>query len=194
MAEHLTAARRHGCLLLLAGEAGVGKTTLVEAFCRDRAEAETLWGTCDGIVPARPFAPLADIAARRGGPLQAALAEGDRNRVFEVFLTVLRRSEAGTVVVFEDLHWADDATLDLLHVVGRRLRELPLLLIGTFREEEVASDHPLRLALGELPAGTVTELKVPPLSVGAVQALAAGAGVDPVALHCSTAGNAFFVT
>ena len=194
MAEHLSAAQRHGCLLLVTGEAGIGKTALVDAFCRERARDKTLWGTCDGIVPARPFAPLADIAARTTGPFRTALDEGDRNRVFEAFLTVLRRSQAGTIVVFEDLHWADDATLDLLHVVGRRLRELPLLLIGTFREEEVASDHPLRLALGELPAGTVTELKVPPLSVGAVQALAAGAGVDPVALHCSTAGNAFFVT
>jgi DNA-binding CsgD family transcriptional regulator len=194
MEEHLSAARRHGCLLLLAGEAGVGKTSLVQAFCRDRAEAETLWGTCDGIVPARPFAPLADIAARSGGPLQAALAEGDRNRVFEVFLTVLRRSRAGTVVVFEDLHWADDATLDLLHVVGRRLRDLPLLLIGTFREEEVGNEHPLRLVLGDLPARATSRLRVPPLSVVAVEALAAGSDVDPRALHRSTAGNAFFVT
>src|SRR5215213_3795948 len=81
-----------------------------------------------------------------------------------------------------------------MHVVGRRLRELPLLLIGTFRAEEVGSDHPLRLALGELPGGTVSELRVPPLSVGAVEALAAGAGVDHLALHRSPAGNPFFVT
>jgi len=166
MAEHLSSARRHGCLLLVAGEAGIGKTALVDAFCREHVPDETLWGACDGIVPARPFAPLADIAACTGGPLRAALEEGDRNRVFEAFLTVLRRRRAaGTLVVFEDLHWADDATLDLMHVVGRRLRELPLLLIGTFRAEEVGSDHPLRLALGELPGGTVSELRVPPLSV-----------------------------
>ena len=78
MAEHLTAARRPGRLLLVAGEAGAGKTALVDAFCREHVPDETLWGTCDGIVPSRPFAPLADIAARSGGPLRAALEKGDR--------------------------------------------------------------------------------------------------------------------
>ena len=53
------------------------------------------------------------------------------------------------VVVFEDLHWADDATLDLLRVVGRRIRDLSLLFIGTFRDDEVGTEHPLRLALGD---------------------------------------------
>jgi DNA-binding NarL/FixJ family response regulator len=196
LAEHLgdTESRRHGHLLLVSGEAGAGKTALLETFCCEQPGAETLWGTCDGIVPPRPFAPVADIASNTGGSLRAALDDGDRNRVFDAFLTVLRRQPAGTLVVFDDLHWADDATLDLVRVIGRRLRQLPLLLVGTFRTEEVGSEHPLRLCLGDLPAESMSELAVPPLSAAAVHGLAAGTGIDPLALHRATAGNAFFVT
>jgi hypothetical protein len=90
------------------------------------------WGTCDPVVPARPFAPLGDIAARTGGQLGTALASAERERVFDVFLGLLRRpSQAPQIVVLDDLHWADHATLDLLRIVGRRLRDLPVLLIGT---------------------------------------------------------------
>jgi len=96
--------------------------------------------------------------------------------------------------VFEDLHWADEATLDLVRVVGRRLRNLPLLVVGTFRDEEVESGHGLRLAIGDLPAGTVAEITVPPLSPAGVGTLASGTEIDPEALHRATAGNPFFVT
>jgi DNA-binding CsgD family transcriptional regulator/tetratricopeptide (TPR) repeat protein len=193
LVDHLDDARGHGRLVLVAGEAGIGKTALIDAFCRDFVHGPTLWGACDAVVPARPFAPVADIAARSGGPLQAALQEGDRNRVYDAFLDLLRDQPAGVVIVFEDLHWADEATLDLVRVVGRRLRELPLMLIVTFREEEVGTAHGLRLAVGDLPAGSVAELPVPPLSPAAVEALAAGTAIDVEALHRATGGNPFFV-
>jgi DNA-binding CsgD family transcriptional regulator/tetratricopeptide (TPR) repeat protein len=189
-----TASRRHGHLLLLSGEAGAGKTTLLDAFRDDHRGPAVYWGTCDGIVPPRPFAPVFDIAASVGGGLQAALDAGDRDRVFEAFLLLLRRLAAGSIVVLEDLHWADDATLDLVRVIGRRLPGLPVLLVGTFRPEEVGRDHPLRLCLGDLARENVTELAVPALSLEAVGALAAGSGVDPLALHSATGGNAYFVT
>ena len=194
LAEHLEGAGAGGRLVLVAGEAGAGKTALVAAFCREHAVGPTLWGVCDPVVPARPFAPVADIAAQAGGSLRAALEEGDRTRVFDAFLALLRGQPAGALVVFEDLHWADEATLDLVRVVGRRLHELRLLFVGTFREEEVGSEHALRLAVGDLPAGTVVEVRVPPLSPNAVTALATGTGVDAEALHRATGGNPFFVT
>jgi DNA-binding CsgD family transcriptional regulator len=194
LAGLLENAQMHGQLVLVVGEAGIGKSALVEAFCRERTAGEALWGSCDGVVPARPFAPLLDLAARVGGSLQTALAEGDRNRVFDAFISLLRSRQTGGLIVLEDLHWVDEATLDLLHVVGRRLRELPILLIGTCRDEQVGNAHPLRLVLGDLPAGSVSELRVPPLSASAVQALAAGTAVDPEALHRATGGNPFFVT
>lgn len=195
MTERLrdTASRRHGHLLLLSGEAGAGKTTLLEAFRNDHRGTETFWGTCDGIVPPRPFAPISDIAALVGDPLQTALDEGDRDRVLEAFLVLLRVRSAGSIVVLDDLHWADDATLDLVRVIGRRLPGVPVLLVGTYRSEDVDSEHPLRLCLGDLARENVTELVVPALSLEAVRALTAETGVDPLALHRATGGNAFFV-
>ncbi|MBA3428110.1 MAG: AAA family ATPase [Actinobacteria bacterium] len=191
----LESRRGRGRLALVAGEAGIGKTALVEAFCEQAAGgAHALWGSCDAVVPARPFAPLADIAGRAKGSLRIALDSADRERVFEAFLALLREGKAPGLVVLDDLHWADDATLDLLRVVGRRLRDLSILVIGTYRDDEVGGSHPLRLALGDLPAGVVTELRLPPLSADAVGALAEGSGMDAVAIHHATGGNPFFVT
>jgi ATP/maltotriose-dependent transcriptional regulator MalT len=185
-----------GQLILISGEAGIGKTALVEAFCVDAADdADVLWGSCDAVLPARPFAPVVDIAERVGGGLRNALDVGDRNRVFDAFLTLLRRPRGlRPLVVFEDLHWADEATLDMLRVVGRRLRELPILVIGTYRAEEVTDEHPLRLALGDARPGLGAEIQVPALSVDAVKALIDEGPFDAVALHGATAGNPFFVT
>jgi ATP/maltotriose-dependent transcriptional regulator MalT len=185
-----------GQLILISGEAGIGKTALVEAFCVDAADdADVLWGSCDAVLPARPFAPVVDIAERVGGGLRDALDAGDRNRVFDAFLTLLRRPRGlRPLVVFDDLHWADEATLDLLRVVGRRLRELPILVIGTYRAEEVTDEHPLRLALGDARPGLGAEIQVPALSVDAVKALIDEGPFDAVALHGATAGNPFFVT
>jgi ATP/maltotriose-dependent transcriptional regulator MalT len=185
-----------GQLVVVSGEAGIGKTALAQAFCTDAAsDAAVLWGTCDPVVPARPFAPLVDIVAAVKGPLRDALDAADRNRVFDAFLAQLRQpGGAPPVVVFDDLHWADEATLDLLRVVGRRIRELPVLVIGTYRGDEVGNDHPLRLALGDLPPGVAVEIEVPALSIDAVKVLAEGKRMDAVALHRATAGNPFFVT
>ena len=184
-----------GRLVLVAGEAGIGKSALVDAFCNDRAgELSILWGSCDPIVPARPFAPLVDIADTAAG-LQAPLESGERDRVLEMFLRLLRDARpVPPLLVFEDLHWADEARLDLLRVVGRRLRALPVLLVGTYRDHDVGGQHPLRMALGDVPASGVTELRLPPLSVGAVSDLADGSGLDAVALHRATRGNPYFVT
>jgi ATP/maltotriose-dependent transcriptional regulator MalT len=185
-----------GRLILISGEAGIGKTALVEAFCADAAnDADVLWGSCDAVLPARPLAPLVDIADKVDGALREALDAVDRNRVFDAFLTLLRqRRGLPRLVVFEDLHWADDATLDLLRVLGRRIRDLPILLIGTYRAEEVGDEHPLRLALGDTTPGRGVEIEVPALSVDAVEALIDGRDLDAIALHGATAGNPFFVT
>ena len=166
--------RRSGRLALVSGEAGIGKTSLVEAFCEAHARTRVIRGSCDAITPPRAFAPLVDIADTLGGPLARALSLSDRDGVLESFLATLRRHDRPTTIVLEDLHWADDATLDLVRVLGRRLRGLTVFIIGTYRDDEVAPDHPLRLALGDLPAGVVTEIQVPPLSTSAYRAHGAG--------------------
>jgi DNA-binding CsgD family transcriptional regulator len=95
--------------------------------------------------------------------------------------------------VIEDLQWSDEATLELLRVVGRRVAQLPAVVVGTFRDD-LGPDHPLVAALGDIPALAKVVLDLPPLSVAAVQELAAGAPVDPVALHRAASGNPFYVT
>ena len=193
------AAARHGrgSIALVTGEAGAGKTSLVRAFGDDRAApALILRGGCDPILPARPFAPVKDMADAVPG-LAPALEAGDREAVFDRLLDVIRRPGAPvTLLVLEDLHWADEPTLDLLRVLGRRVGDLRALVIATFRDDEVTADHPLRHALGDLPREAVVELAVPPLSVEAVARLARerDGSLDARALHAASGGNAFFVT
>ena len=194
--EMLVAARRgRGRLALLTGEAGIGKTSLVEAFCSTALPlTRILWGSCDPVQPPRPFAPVADIAHGVGGELRRALAAGERNAVLDAFLAEIHRRDAPTtVIVLDDLHWADDATLDLVQVVGRRIARLPVLLIGTYRDHDVAADHPLRVTLGDIPPTVVSEITLPPLSEAAIHRLGRGT-VDARAVYEATGGNPFFVS
>ena len=197
LSEQYAAVRRGpGRLVLVKGEAGIGKTTLVDAFLASLPRgAIATRGACDPVIPARAFAPIADIASvDSSNGLREALASGDRDRVFARFLAFLNRLGRGGVVVFEDVHWADDPTLGILRIVGRRLTDLPVLVVGTYRPDEVDGGHGLRLALGDIPPGLVTELDVPSLSPAAVAQLSARRDIDHKALHRATGGNAFFVT
>jgi predicted ATPase len=195
-AELQEAAAGGGRVVLLGGEAGVGKTALVERFVDDqRGSGRVLWGACDALLTPRPLGPLLDIAAEVGGPLAAAAAAASRPQVFAALLGELRSSRQATLVVLEDVHWADEATLDLLRFLVRRLRSTHALLVVTFRDDEVAANRPLQAAIGELATlGTVRRLVLPPLSVEAVRELAGDAGLDPAELHRRTGGNPFFVT
>ena len=93
------------------------------------------------------------------------------------------------------MHWADEATLDVLRLLGRRIATVPALLVATYRDDELDRGHPLRVALGELARRDATgRLRLVPLSVEAVAELAAPYGVDAAELHRRTAGNPFFVT
>ncbi|HEY6058857.1 MAG TPA: AAA family ATPase, partial [Candidatus Limnocylindrales bacterium] len=184
-----------GRLAMVSGEAGIGKTALVDAFVAGLPRG-TRWlrGACDPVVPARPFAPVSDMARQLRDGLRSALESEDRDRVIGRFLDVLREVGSGGVLIFEDLHWADSATLDLLRVAGRRLPTTPVLVVGTVRGHDLDAEHPLRLALGELPPRLVADLRVPPLSLSAVRSLVAGTGIDPGEVHGATGGNPFFVT
>jgi DNA-binding CsgD family transcriptional regulator len=182
-----------GRLVLIAGEAGAGKSALVEAFIAEqRHGCRVLVGRCDDLFAPRPFGPLADMARGSTGPLGQALETGDQGAVFDAFLMELTAPPSLAIVVLEDLQWADEATLDLLRFVARRLDSLPCLLLATHRVT-LAPDHPLRRTIGTLVGQLVTRLSVPALSIDAVSALAVGTGYDPIELHARTAGNPFFV-
>src|SRR5262245_791979 len=102
-----------GCVALICGEAGIGKTAVLQAFAKAQRAVRVLWGACDALFTPRPLAPLHDIARQTQGALSAALNAGvSRDLVFNAVLDELERKR--TLVVFEDIHWADDATLDLL--------------------------------------------------------------------------------
>jgi DNA-binding CsgD family transcriptional regulator/tetratricopeptide (TPR) repeat protein len=191
------AARGRGSLVWVGGEAGVGKTSFVRRFCADvRASAVVLEGACDALSAPRPLGPLFDIAPQIDAELARALERGDdRPSVFAGLLERLRRARRPVVVVIEDAHWADDATLDLLRYLGRRIEDARTLLLCTYRNDEVGSRHPLRAVLGDLAtARTVRRLALEPLGRESVARLAAGSGLDAGELHRATGGNPFFVT
>lgn len=183
-----------GRIVFVEGEAGIGKTTLLRAFAaRQRDHDVVLWGACDALQTPRPLGPVYDIASQAPRELSAVLTrDAPRREVFSAFLGMLSRRP--TLVMLEDLHWADEATLDLLRYIGRRIDNTPSLLVATFRSDEVGPAHPLRVVLGDLATSGALRLVPPPLSPAAVRALAGDRDVDVEALHRTTGGNPFFVT
>ena len=191
-----TQAERRGVLVLLGGEAGGGKTALLRRFIgTDELPGRVLWGSCDPLFTPRPLGPFLDIAQDVGGELGELAAAGAKP--YQIAAALVRAAQAarGTIMVLEDMHWADEATLDVLSLVGRRIAAIPALVIATYRDDELDRTHPLRQLLGELRATTsIRRLTAGPLSPGAVAGLAGPRGLDPEALYRVTAGNPFFVS
>jgi DNA-binding CsgD family transcriptional regulator/tetratricopeptide (TPR) repeat protein len=166
-----------GRLVFVGGEAGVGKTSLVRAFAE--AAGDVLLGSCENLAAPTPLGPFLDVGLEPGDPRGVATAALER----------------GGTLVLEDVHWADEASLDVLRVLGRRVDGSNVLAVATYRDDEVVGDHPLRVVLGELASARgVVRLAVPPLSLDAVRVLAEPLEADAEAIHRLTLGNAFYVT
>jgi len=183
-----------GRIVLVSGEAGIGKTALVRHVARASEDrARFLWGTCDPLLTPRALGPVHDIARDAGGELAHTLAGGaSREAVFAALLDELERP--GTVLVVEDLHWADAASLDALVVVGRRIARTTGALLVTYRSDEIELHPEARAALSALPAEAVCRVELLPLSREAVDELARHAGRGADGLHAATDGNPFYVT
>ncbi|MGH3811964.1 MAG: ATP-binding protein [Pseudonocardiaceae bacterium] len=185
----------HGSTVLLTGEAGIGKTSVVRAFLAGLDHrVRVLAGACDDLLAPRALGPLRDAARGSSGPLERALVgpqPGDT--VFGAIVEELTGT-APTVVVVEDVHWADDATLDVLRYLARRLDGLRAVLVLTFRDVEVDAAHPLQRLLGAFAGAPVHRLPLLPLSAAAVGALCAGTDRDGAAVYGLTGGNPFYVT
>jgi len=184
-----------GRLVLVGGEAGAGKTTLLRTFCdRQRDSERILWGACEGLLTPGPLAPFFDLAEDVGGELEELVRSEARPHEVVAALTgeLDRRSPA--ILVLEDLHWADEATLDVVRLLGRRLERVGALVLASYRDDEVDHTHPLQVVLGVLAAEPTTDrVEVRPLSAPAVAELAAPHGMDGDALYRETNGNPFFV-
>jgi predicted ATPase len=186
-----------GRLVLVGGEAGAGKTALVAALCGGlEPRVRVLIGRCDPLSTPRPLGPLLDVAAATGGRIGGLDPRDVPVRdLFAALLNDLTVRRAPTVLVLEDLQWADDATLDLVRYLGRRIERARALVVATYRSDEASSRSWLRTLAGDLATTRATSrLAVPPLSHIAVRELAAGSGLDPDDLFRRTGGNAFFVS
>ena len=195
--KYATEARRgEGRLVLIAGEAGVGKSALVEEVHRSLPRAAWCWGACDGLFIPRPLGPLFDIASTLGGELlELCRADAPREALFSALLRQVSAPGALHVLVVEDVHWADEATIDLLRFLGRRIRDAAVLVLVTYRDEGPTVIDPVRIALGDLSTQrSVRRINLPPLSADAVALLADGSGLDPAALYRLTGGNPFYVS
>lgn len=190
----ISAAGGTGHTALIAGEAGIGKTSLLNALAASRHQADLWWGACDALQTPHPLAPLHDIARSSNVAFRSLLgADDNRAALFESVLAELQQSRRPILFVIEDAHWADNATLDLLKFLGRRIDRVRCMLAISYRNDEVTSAHPLRHVLGELPASLVTRVELERLSPAAVDALARRALRSPAGIHAITQGNPFFV-
>ena len=193
----LEAVRRgsSGRVVFVSGEAGVGKTALLRRFCAQRVPStRVLWGGCDPLFTPRPLGALLAVAEGTGGELAEALGNGELPHEIVAALVRELRARAPTVFVLEDVHWADEATLDVLRLLARRVETVPSLILVSYRDDELARTHSLRIVLGELATHQVDRrLKLAPLSRMAVGQLAEPSGVDAGELYRKTGGNPFFV-
>jgi DNA-binding CsgD family transcriptional regulator len=182
-----------GGLVIVSGESGAGKSTLVQAFTERVDDVPVLWGGCDPLSTPRPLGPFHDVAEQLDQTSQTLLR--DAQAPHEIFAAVFDHLRAQpSVLVVDDLHWADQGTVDLLRFLLRRLGTTRSLVVGTARDDEIAAGHPLRALLGDAARSTdASSIGVRPLSVGAVAALAADRGVDASWLHRVTGGNPFYV-
>jgi DNA-binding CsgD family transcriptional regulator/tetratricopeptide (TPR) repeat protein len=198
LSRHLQeTATGRGRVVLVSGEAGVGKSTLVDAFCSGVPDnVQVLRTSCDALSTPGPFGPLLDIGPALGIDTMSLFARNPRrDELFYTVLNALRSQREATVIVGEDAHWSDEASIDLLRFISRRIADLKLLFLVTYRDDEIGPLHPLQRLLGDLASSaSVHRLTLEPLSLAAVRTLTSGSGYDPADLYRRSGGNPFFVT
>src|SRR6185312_538446 len=159
-----------GHCVLICGESGIGKTSLVRAFCNaKRNECMIYQGSCDALFTPRPLAPLFYIALQMQSNLLGDWDAVDRTVLFSRLFNELSDGREPVILVFEDVHWADEATLDFIKFFARRIALTNCMFLLTYRDNEIHGRHPLRNVLGQLSPASFTRLQLPSLSREAVQ-------------------------
>ena len=143
--RRLAAASSHGGIVLISGDAGLGKSRLISEFCE--ALAYSRWRIIKGYCSefgGRPYAPIldalasADVDAIEPGPVESKHEQMET--IVARFAALTARK--ATILVVEDLHWADAATLDLLAYLGQKIGSMRLLVLASFRSEDLHDGHP----------------------------------------------------
>jgi DNA-binding CsgD family transcriptional regulator/tetratricopeptide (TPR) repeat protein len=183
-----------GTTVLVSGEAGVGKTSLLQAFAAHAGEtARVLVGACEDLLTPRPLGPFRDMARDAGGNLRRAAGD-DRDAMLDRLLEEMAYTQRPAVVIVEDAHWADDASLDIVRYLARRIDRLSAMLVVSYRDDELADDHPFRRMIAALAGTSVLRLELEGLSDAAVAELATDAGLDPGPVVAVVGGNPFYLT
>ena len=185
-----------GKTILISGESGVGKTSLIKYFTSHlNSGTEILWGACDDLFTPRPLGPLYDIGYQVNSELiKMLLKEDNRVSIFSVFLNYLQSKPGLKIIVIEDIHWADESTLDLIKFLTRRMNRTKALLILSYRDEDISRDNQVRLLFGDLPNTDIKRIRLYPLSEEAVSRLMKKAGKRNDNLYRITGGNPFYIT
>jgi predicted ATPase len=187
----LERSRTQGCVIAVAGEAGAGKSALVRVATSGQQWTRVARGLCDPLETPRPLGPVRDVLADLGVRLGAD--PGSPAPLAERLLDAV--GDEPTTVVIEDAQWVDEASVEVLRFVARRIETLPLVVLLTYRDGEVGPDHALRPLLGDLARlDACSTIALKGLSIGAIRAVLAGTGIDPPSVLALTGGNPFFVT
>ncbi len=183
-----------GKVVLIRGDAGIGKTALVNGFAESRAaDCYVRSGACDDLFIPQPLGPFWDMA-RVEPSLRGPIDDGDRPHVLGAVLDLLSRTSRPTILIIEDAHWADEATLDAIRFLGRRISRTNGVLVLTYRDGEVDDDDPLRGVIGDIPVQSVARIQLRGLSLTGVSSLVGGSGLEPSDVLASTRGNPFLVS
>jgi hypothetical protein len=189
------AGTRAGKIAFVGGEAGAGKSALVEHFAtRASSSARVLWGHCDALQTSRVLGPVNEVIAGLSVLPGGSQAPGlSREQLFSRLFERLSAPNPLSLVILEDLHWADEATLDFVRFIGRRIQRTRCLMLATYRDDEISPSHLLRGVLGELTGQHSARIRVPALSLTAVEQLSLGTPRNPQTVFEVTGGNPFFV-
>ncbi|MEX1043382.1 MAG: AAA family ATPase [Acidimicrobiia bacterium] len=181
-----------GTVVLLSGEAGVGKTSVLRMFLAGLDHRyRVMVAACEPVGIPVAFAPLFDLLEQMPDELRDDIRSGSaRPAVYAGMLDLLKNERS--ILVLEDTHWADEATLGLVRYLGRRIGPTNATLILTYRSEEVGATHPLRLVIADLGRGAV-RIEVPALTLAGVTEMIGGVDLDASTVHAATHGNPFFV-
>ncbi|MCJ2188296.1 AAA family ATPase [Novosphingobium sp. 2638] len=194
LAALLAAAGKGGHVVAIGGEAGIGKTALLREFASGLADdCECIWGMCDPLLTPRPLGPVLDITAMLGG-LGDDWDTAGGTALFSRLLAHLAERPHPAVLILEDVHWADAGTLDFIRFLSRRITICPVLLIISYRNDELGRNHPLLQVFGDIPGNQMDRIELHPLSLAAVARLAGESGRDAESLLAITGGNPFFLS